>query len=261
MAQVGACFYAQFPGAGAEPLIGRVYLPRASGAVACLLFLHGGGWWMAGGATGFEINDSLCRRLCWELDAVIVNLDYRLAPEHRFPAPLEDVYRVLCWLHEDGERTLEIDPDRIGVMGNSSGGNLAAALALLTRDRGGPPIKAQLLHVPALDLTSSTSMGDDDDARAAAARVRTYYAGRGVDLSLPLLSPGLAPDLSESPPTVMVLAELDPLRDEGHAYAERLAVAGVDVDVFEYRMTHTVATPAVAAQWLQDLVNAAGRRL
>lgn len=261
VAQVGACFYARFPGAGEDPLIGRLYLPRASGPVACLLFLHGGGWWMAGGATGFEINDLLCRKLCSGLDAAIVNLDYRLAPEHRFPEPLEDVYRVLCWLHDEGPRTLVIDPDRIGVMGISSGGNLAAALALLTRDRGGPAIKAQLLQMPALDLTSSTSAGDDNDARAAASRVRTYYAGTDTDLSHPYLSPALAPDLSQSPPTVIVLADLDPLRDEGRCYAERLATAGVDIEVLQYRMTHTVATPAVAGCWLQDLVAAAGRRL
>jgi acetyl esterase len=256
---VAATFYTALATERAA-LNARIYVPAAAKDAPCLLFLHGGGWWMAGGSVGFEINDPLCRMLCNGLGATVVNVDYRLAPEHPFPQALHDVYDVLCLLHRDGPDLFEIDPQRIAVMGNSSGGNLAAALCIYARDKGGPPLRAQLLHVPALDLTAAQEM-EDDESKATSARVRALYAGAQADLSQPLLSPALAPDVSGLPPAVIVLAELDPLRDEGRRYGEHLAAAGVTVEVFEYRMAHTVAAPPVVARWTTDLIESARRHL
>lgn len=209
----------------------RVYWPaghRAGTARHGLLFAHGGGWFQC----SLAVYDTPCRALANATGCVVVSVDYRLAPEHRFPIPLEDVYAALCWSNRNAAM-LDIDPARLVVGGDSAGGNLAAAVALLARDRGGPPIHHQLLLYPALDTAT-----DQDSHRrfgeghflttALMQRCWAAYLGdrAGTD---PYAVPARAPDLRGLPPASVLVCEYDPLRDEGEDYAARLQQAGVAV--------------------------------
>jgi acetyl esterase len=164
-----------------------------------------------------------------------VNVDYRLAPEHPFPAALDDCWDVLTWLCDTAD-DLGVDGDRIGVAGSSSGGNLAAATALVARDRGAPRLAVQLLLYPALDPRLDTDSfrrlgtGHLLD-RSEMAWFWRCYLGPGGDPTNPYAAPVRSSDLAGLPPTVLVLPEYDPLRDEGLAYGDRLVAAGVPVDV------------------------------
>jgi acetyl esterase len=221
------------PPAG-DPVPVRIYRPRAGAASgAGAVYLHGGGF-VAG---DLDTEDLRCVRLAHDAGCVVVSVDYRLAPEHRYPAALDDAYAVLTWTAESAP-TLGADPARIGVVGASSGGNLAAATALLARDRGGPPVAFQLLVYPTLDdrrLTASqqfvgTPMVDGRDCE----RCWDYYLGPDrVDIP-PYAAPGRAADLTGLPPTYVMTAELDPLRDEGIEFASRLLAAGVSVDLHQF---------------------------
>ncbi|MEU6478202.1 alpha/beta hydrolase [Streptomyces sp. NPDC047017] len=214
------------PGAPEVPV--RVYEPVVDGGTArpVVVFFHGGGWVLC----DLDTHDGLCRELAVRTGAVVVSADYRRAPEHRFPAAAEDACAVTAWVAAHAER-LGCDPGRLAVAGDSSGGNLAAAVALMARDRGGPPIAAQLLVYPVLDHRMATA-----SYRAYAtgffhttAHTRWYweqYLADAGDGAHPYASPGLASDLGGLPPTVLVLPECDPLRDDALAYAERLVAAG-----------------------------------
>jgi acetyl esterase len=235
----------------------RSYTPTGDGPFAAVLVLHGGGWWMGGGAVGFQLNDAMCRAFSGTLDAVTLNVDYRLAPEHPHPVQLEDAYAALCWVRENAAG-LGVDPERLAVLGVSSGGNLAAALALLTRDRKGPPLLAQLLSVPALDLTLEAEPFRQDAAtRAGAQLVRDYYAQGGDDVRSPYLSPAIAEDLTGLPPAIVVTGQFDPLRDDGRTYVERLTAAGVPARLLSYPMAHGVGTADVTGSWIRDFLAAA----
>ena len=196
----------------------RVYEPP--GATAPLLYAHGGGFVLGGIASC----DHICRRLAVEAGVVVVSVEYRLAPEHRFPGPLHDCEDAVDWVLEQGW-----DASRLVVGGDSAGGNLAAALALRLRDRG-TPLAGQLLVYPAVDMTSSSEglrsyrglgLSVEDCLMCA-----DMYLGDG-DRTDPYASPLLAPDLSGLAPALVVVVEEDPLRDEGAAYAARLLEAGV----------------------------------
>jgi acetyl esterase len=198
-------------------------------AAPAFVSLHGGGW-ILGSARG---TDLLCRRLASLTGLIVVSVDYRLAPEHRFPVPLEDCYEALQWV-VDHAVDLGVDVDDISIGGQSAGGNLAAGLALLCRDRGGPSITAQWLEVPCLDLT----LPDDDS-------LRDFGVGFGLDhvnidktaacfasdedRRTPYCSPLLADDLHALPPAVITTGGCDPLRDQGARYADALRAAGVPV--------------------------------
>jgi acetyl esterase/lipase len=211
----------------------RVYDPRRGGARVGLVYFHGGGF-IAG---DLDTEDSRCVQLARDAGCVVVSVDYRLAPEHRFPAPVDDGYAALVWTTSMAAE-LDLDPARIGVGGGSAGGALAAAIALMARDRGGPPVAFQMLLNPVLDDRIQTaSMGfvgtpliDGDSV----ARLWDVYLGpdRG-DIS-PYAAPARAVDLSGLPPTYVMTAELDPLRDEGIEYATRLLRAGVSVELHQF---------------------------
>jgi acetyl esterase len=215
----------------------RVYHPGPEDGLPAHLSLHGGGWWH--GSIDDYISDAIWRQRCVQARTVVIGLDYRLAPEHRFPAALDDTYATLCWM-ADNARALRIDPGSISVGGSSAGGNLAAALTLKTRDEHGPRLSFQLLEVPALDLTQATARravtqdgtGQDmvDEISSA---IEHYLSGPGQALD-PLVSPLLAGDLSGLPDAVVFTAELDPLHAEGEQYAERLAAAGVSARVVRH---------------------------
>jgi acetyl esterase len=230
------------------------------GGRGALLHLHGGGWWSG----GLENVDLRCRSLAAEAGIVVVSVDYRLAPESPYPTALHDARAALAWLVEQAPR-LGVDPARIGVGGESAGANLAAALALLVRDQGGPALVFQLLEVPVLDLTlsspSARTYGEGyvlttEDLRWC---VRQYLGDQ--DPLDPLASPLYAVDLSGLPPTVIASAECDPVADDGRRYAERLRHAGVPVGFTSYPgLVHGSQMMAgllpVAHRWQDDVVAA-----
>ncbi|MFG2499494.1 alpha/beta hydrolase [Streptomyces sp. NPDC048441] len=211
------------PGPGPDPDPGPSDRPL-------IVFFHGGGWVLC----DLDTHDGLCRELAARTGAVVVSADYRRAPEHPFPAADDDAYAVTEWA-ADHARELGCDPARLVVAGDSSGGNLAAATALRARDTGGgPPIAAQLLMYPVLDhrLEGESASSYATGHFHTTAHMRWYWNQYlGPDGDPVAASPGLAPDLSGLPPALLILADCDPLRDEGLAYARRLAQVGVPAEV------------------------------
>jgi acetyl esterase len=245
--------------AGAVPV--RVYRPRdTTGTRPGLLYLHGGGFCL--GSLDTEHGGAV--QLALALDAVVVSVDYRLAPEHPYPAGLDDCFAGLRHLARlDG-----VDPQRVAVHGQSAGGGLAAAVALLARDRGGPPIAFQSLVMPELDDRLETpSMRTFVDTALwsrpqAEASWRHYLADRAADQ---YAAPARADDLTGLPPAYVATMELDPLRDEGIEYAMRLLQAGVSVELHSYPGTFhgsaVAQTAAVSRRMTADLVRAIARGL
>ena len=206
----------------------RVYRPRA-GRLPVHLFLHGGGWCVG----SLDERDPRCRTIAAGADCVVVSVDYRMAPENAFPTAPEDCFRALQWVASDAN-PLGVDATRISVSGESAGGNLAAVLCLMTRDRGGPPIAYQWLDVPATDLTMqqpsvvSTPSGYLLD-HAQMVEYRDAYLLSDADQTAPYASPFHADDLSGLPPAWILTCSADPLRDDGTVYAARLRSSGVSV--------------------------------
>lgn len=231
----------------------RIYRPRTHGPHPAVVFFHGGAWWQGGGELNHVLTGDYCRVLVEGLDAVVVNVDYRLAPEFPFPQQLEDNFAGACWT-VDNATALGLDPARISLMGASSGGNQAAAVCLLADERG-LAIKSLTLHVPALDLTlSSESMRTDPGHAGFIELVRLYATDD--QLTDPLVSPLLAHDPSVFPPTVVVTGDHDPLRDDGTRFADRLVEAGVPVRHLRYPMFHNVALPETTTQMFAEMVGA-----
>lgn len=232
-----------FPGPyGDLPL--RIYRPRhasVSGAARrpLVLHLHGGGFSMGSARQGAW----LCSQVAAELGAVVVAVDYRLAPTHRFPAAVEDCYAALEWVHAEA-RNLGADPERIAVLGDSAGGNLAAVTTLMARDRSGPVIRHQTLIYPATDLTENLKQHPSYLANTRGIVLshadlevfHGHYVDSDVDPTDWRLSPLYAPDLSGLPPAIVVVAGLDPLHDSGVRYAEALAAAGCSVRVEDFHL-------------------------
>ena len=213
----------------------RIYRPHSDGAGPTTpvrplhVFLHGGGWCVG---TLYE-RDPRCREIAVGARCVVASVDYRLAPEHPFPTPLEDCYAALEWLVEHGDE-LGVDTSRVSIGGESAGGNLAASICLLARDRGGPTIAYQWLDVPATDLTlSSPSIdGVPDGYLLDRADMETYISCYLPDPSLasdPAVSPLFAEDHSGLPPAWITGCELDKLRDDAALYADALRETGVTV--------------------------------
>jgi acetyl esterase len=208
--------------------------PGAPAGLPLHLCFHGGGWW-----TGdLEMVDDECRHLADGVPCVVVSVDYRLAPEHPFPAPLEDCFAATDWAWRNAA-SLGCDPRRLSVGGASAGGNLAAAVCLLARERGGPPLVLQVLECPAFDpdlgSDSMRELGDDYMlTRDGLAVAWSYYLQRPEDRRDPCAAPLLADDLAGLPPALVVTAEYDPLRDEGEEYGRRLAAAGVATQTTRY---------------------------
>ena len=229
----------------AGPLRIRVYRPRGIGAQGApdggagtapapplVTYFHGGGWVIG----DIDTHDGSCRILSRRTGAVVVSVDYRLAPEHPFPAALDDCDAAVTWV-ADHARDLGGDPGHLGVAGDSAGGNLAAAVTLRARERRGPAIAAQALVYPAVDFTTvrPSQVANGEGYLLTASAIRWFaaqYLG-DHDPADPLASPLLA-DLSGLPPAVVATAEFDPLRDEGRAYAEALRDAGVGVDHLDF---------------------------
>ena len=211
----------------------RIYAPGGTDLPA-LVYLHGGGWVLG----DLDAPDALCRRLANAARCVVVSVDYPLAPEHPFPVALEASYAVTKWLAENA-RSLDVDPSRIAVGGESAGGNLAAAMALAARDRGGPRLVFQVLLVPVLNYAFDTPSYAENAEGYRLTRNEmqwfwSHYLRDVADGANPYASLLRANDLSGVPPAVIVIAEFDPLRDEGEAYARRLRDSGVAVECRRY---------------------------
>ncbi|MBS7701924.1 alpha/beta hydrolase [Chelatococcus asaccharovorans] len=207
----------------------RAYWPAGSArgqALPALVFAHAGGWCLV----SLETYDTPCRALANATGCVVFSVDYRLAPEHPYPAPLEDFYRALVWVADHAE-ALGIDAGRIAVAGDSAGANLAAGAALLARDRRGPSIAHQLLIYPPVDTDLGTAsyeaFGDGYYLTRETMRFCwEAYLGEGL-ASPPVYAAPLRADLSNLPPSTVMVNEYDPLRSEGEAYARKLAESGV----------------------------------
>ena len=219
---------------GAPPVLVRVYAPNgeppATGRSG-LLDIHGGGF-VSG---SIDMEHAFGVLVARELGIVVAAVEYRLAPEHPFPAGLDDCYAALRWFHEQAG-ALGVDPTRVGVGGQSAGGGLTAATTLLARDRGGPPICFQFLGIPELDhRLETTSMRTFVDTpiwhRHNAELSWKYYLGAASGDVSPYASPAIADDLSGLPPAYVTTMEFDPLRDEGIVYALRMMEAGVSVEL------------------------------
>jgi acetyl esterase len=220
------------PGPGG-PIGLRLYRPPAPAPAPVVLFFHGGGWVIG----DVDTHDGSGRILSRRTGAVVVSVDYRLAPENRFPAALDDGAAALSWVADHAEE-LGGDPGRLGVAGDSAGGNLAAALTQRARDQGGPAIAAQALVYPGTDLAedrrpSFAANGEGYLLTADAVRWFTAQYLGDHDPTDPAASP-LRGDLAGLPPAVVATAEFDPLRDQGRAYAAALESAGVPVQAFDF---------------------------
>jgi acetyl esterase len=212
----------------------RVYTPTGTGPFPILVFFHGGGWVIG----DLESHDGLCRSLTNAVGCVTVSVDYRLAPEHKFPAAPEDCYAAAKWV-ADNAATINGDPQRIAVGGDSAGGNLTAVVSLMARDRGGPKLVYQLMIYPATDYFPDTpSMRDNADGyfltKVDMVWFLNHYLTSEADAKDPYMSPIKANDLHGLPPAMVITAEFDPLRDEGELYAARLKEAGVPVVLKRY---------------------------
>ena len=221
------------PGAVQIPV--RVYRPSLANDLPALIYFHGGGFVIC----NLDTHDRVCRGLANASGCVVVSVDYRLAPEHKFPAAAEDAYSATRYVAEHAGE-FGIDPSRIAVGGDSAGGNLATVVAMMARDRGGPALKFQLLIYPVTDFTEHATQSERDYGRGHFLDEELmdwfadqYFATKAYR-HLPYGSPSKATDLRQLPPAMVITGECDPLRDQGEAYAEQLRHAGVPVVLRRY---------------------------
>ena len=251
--------------AGAIPI--RIYHPQGTGPFPILMFFHGGGFVLG----NLDTHDHICRALCRGSDHIVISVDYRLAPEHKFPVAVDECLAATRWAHLHA-RQLNGLADRIAVAGDSCGGNLAAVIALRCRDEAGPLLCGQLLIYPITDYYDPPTPSYISNAdgyfltRDIMIWFMDHYMNDQGEADNPWLAPLRSSDLSGLPPALMIVAEYDPLRDEGIAYYEKLRAAGVDAGLSRYDgMIHGFygnigvlkqADSAVAesCQWLRAVV-------
>ncbi len=214
-------------------ILARVYTPKklrkTDGLAPCLVFFHGGGWVIG----DLESHDVVCRKLACEGELIVISVDYRLAPEHKFPAAVDDAIAATAWI-ADNAKTLGIDTARVSVGGDSAGGNLAAVVAIAARDGKGPAISAQVLIYPATDFAMTHPSHREPETSILLTHTvikwfRDHYLNGTADVHDWRASPARAKTLIGLPPAYVLTAGADPLRDEGDEYVERLKQAGVPV--------------------------------
>jgi acetyl esterase len=212
----------------------RIYVPFGKGPFPVLVYFHGGGWVIG----DIESSDGLCRILTNAAGCIVVSADYRLAPEHPFPAAADDAYQATLWVATNASGFAG-DPSRIAVCGDSAGGNLAAVVAQIARDRGKPAICFQLLIYPVIDAACDTPSYSENAegyflTRDAMQWFWNHYVRNDADRRHPYASPLRASNFAGLPAALVITAEFDPLRDEGERYAERMRAAGTPVQLTRY---------------------------
>ena len=213
----------------------RIYTPEGSGPFPVLVYFHGGGWTIG----TLDSHDGVCRALTNQVQCIIVSVDYRLAPEHKFPAAVEDAYAATVWVAQNAA-SIHGDHERIAVGGDSAGGNLAAVVSQMARDKDGPKLVYQLLIYPATDyfIPGTASIHENADGYFLTLDSIVWfwhqYATSEEDAHNPMMVPLQAKDFHNLPPALVITAEYDPLRDEGEMYAAKLQEAGVPVTSTRY---------------------------
>lgn len=212
----------------------RIYTPEGDGPFPILAWYHGGGWVVG----DLEQADGSARSLCVGGKCVVISVDYRLAPDTKFPGPADDCWTATTWAVENAA-SINGDASRLAVGGDSAGGNIAAAMCLMAADRGGPEIGLQLLIYPVTDVNFTTvSYGENAEGfgltKVTMEWYWEHYLASMDDASNPYAAPAQAKSLAGQPPALVITAEYDPLRDEGEAYAKRLTEAGVETTSTRY---------------------------
>ena len=249
----------------------RVYTPEGDGPHPAFFHIHGGGFTL--GSIDWLPTAAKCAHICRNAGCVVTTVEYRLAPEFRYPTAPEDCYGALLWL-VDHAADLNVDTTRIAVGGESAGGDLAAAVALMARDRGGPRLVLQLLEVPVTDMSAASTEYESLTLFGAGyglelpgiAAFQDDYLPDPTDRALPYASPLRADGLSGLPPAHIITAEFDPLRDSGEAYARRLREAGVATMTRRFDgQTHGSGNLwhfwSPARDWMDEVVGAIGKAL
>jgi acetyl esterase len=217
----------------------RIYTPNGTGPFPLMVFFHGSGFVVC----NLDTHDGTCRNLCNAAGCVVVSVDYRLAPENKFPAGPDDCYAATKWAHAHA-RELNADPSHIVIAGDSAGGNLVAVVALMVRDKGGPALCGQLMIYPVTDYYTPGHPSYVENAEGyglSAAGMRWFwghYLTSATEADNPYVSPLRATNLRGLPPALIITAEYDVLRDEGERYGKRLAEAGVPTKVTRYDGMH-----------------------
>jgi acetyl esterase len=216
------------------PLRLRLYRPAGEGPVPILVYLHGGGWTLG----SLDSHDELCRRLCRAAGALVIAVDYRLAPEHPYPAALDDSLAVVAWAAANGAAHGG-DPENLTVGGDSAGGNLTAGLCLYIRDHGGPAVRLQVLIYPAVRASFETlSFYENAEDKLLTAKDTIWFWHNFLGPNRPgedqYAEPGWAQNLDGLPPALIITGGHDPVRDDGEIFASRLARAGNRVELKRY---------------------------
>jgi acetyl esterase len=237
----------------------RIYTPSnlkfyTAGKKNPLIMMIHGGAWVAG---SLDTHDNMARYLCKNAQAVIVSVGYTNAPEAKYPTQLEQCYAALEWA-VDHANELHADPTQLAVVGDSAGGNIAAALCMMARDKKGPTLKLQVLINPATDLTGKGTLERRDDSHDVMRWQALQYVAKPQDVYDPLVSPVLAKDLEDLPPALIILAEKDDLHEDGQKYADRLLAAGNQTRVYtQMGIGHLAGNGARASQSAQESLNIA----
>lgn len=214
----------------------RIYTPQSKGNFPVIIYSHGG-FWIAGSV---DTHDSVCRKLSKNTNAIVISVNYRLAPENPFPAAINDVYSVLQWTYKNAD-SINGNKKLIALAGDSAGGNISAAVSLMARDKSGSPITCEVLIYPPTNIyklnseswsyfTKSANLSTQDMQKYI-----SFYTPKKEERKNPYASPLLAENLSELPDTLIIAAEIDPLHDEDIAYANKLKSSNVKVKANEYK--------------------------
>jgi acetyl esterase len=241
------------------PIPLRLYFPKTPGPHRVFISIHGGGWV----AASLDANEPTCKEICSRAECIVISVGYHLAPEHKFPGPLEDCFAATQWVFKHCSQ-FGGDPDKIMIGGDSAGGNLAAAVTLMMRASKGPQLYAQVLLYPVTNYNFDT-LSYHKFATGYLVHRETVkwfwqcYLRDETDGTNPYASPLQATNLSGLPPALFIQADYDPLRDDGDAYAEKLKASGIPVEIRTYNSIHgfTLYTNIfdIARKALQDIAD------